>query len=254
MPWIKVRGQVKPVTTILFDKDGTLLDFLMLWGKWAEVVTRLMGSLVERSGGVIPGGDASLLGTQHDEHGKVVGYDKEGPLAMASEEETLGLLAWQLYRTGIPWNKAIVQVKEINHAAMQEARTNGEARPIQGLVLLLDKCKDLGIRLGVVTTDQTENAREHLRAMSIEHYFEIVIGHDRVGRGKPAPDMVQLACRELGTLPEQTVVIGDSDADMQMGRAAGAVLTIGYTEREEEGSHLAHADVRISSYDEINVY
>ncbi|WP_433945955.1 HAD family hydrolase [Paenibacillus sp. SN-8-1] len=251
MPIVRVQGQSRQITSILFDKDGTLLEMLMLWGRWAEAVNRLMADKIAQLGGTIPGGVARMLGTIQDEQGRVTGYDKTGPLAMASEEETIGLLAWQLYSAGTPWNEAIQQVNEICSSAMHQVRTSGEVQPMEGLRALLDKCKAFGVRLAVVTTDNTENARQHLQAMSIEHYFDSIVGRDRVSNGKPAPDMVKLACEELGTLPEEAAVIGDSNADMQMGKAAGAAITIGYGGEEEARGYLLEADVLISSYLEL---
>ncbi|WP_068615921.1 HAD family hydrolase [Paenibacillus tuaregi] len=253
MPVIRVAGHKLPIAAILFDKDGTLLDFMKLWGIWAEMVTRQMKMRVQELNGTLLGGDEGLLGTCLDENGKVTGYDRTGPLAMGSEEETLGLLAWQLYQAGDPWNEAIVKVREISATAMRAAKRDGQAQPMADLIPLLEKARELGIRLGVVTTDGSGNAREHLRAMSIEGYFGSIIGHDQVRRGKPAPDMVRLACRELGVLPEQCVVIGDSNADMQMGKSAKSALTIGYSQTADEGAYLTDADVRITSYTQISL-
>ncbi|MNW21165.1 Phosphoglycolate phosphatase [compost metagenome] len=56
---------------------------------------------------------------------------------------------------------------------------------------------------------------------------------------------------ELGTLPEEAAVIGDSNADMQMGKAAGAAITIGYGKEPEAGDYLLDADVLISHYAEL---
>ncbi|RUT28691.1 HAD family hydrolase [Paenibacillus zeisoli] len=251
MPNVNIQGRSIPITSILFDKDGTLLEFLMLWGRWAEAVNRSMTEKLAQLDFTLPVGPAGLLGTIQDEQGRVTGYDKTGPLAMASEEETLGLLAWQLYAAGIPWNEAIRQVQEICSSAMDQVRTSGEVQPMEGLISLLDQCKALGIRLAVVTTDSTENARQHLQAMSIEHYFDCVVGRERVKNGKPAADMVELACAELGTLPGEAAVVGDSNADMQMGKAAGAAITIGYGKGEEARGYLLDADYLISSYLEL---
>jgi phosphoglycolate phosphatase len=43
-----------------------------------------------------------------------------------------------------------------------------------------------------------------------------------VHRPKPAPDLAQYAMSRLGVPPEESVVIGDSAADLAMGKAAGA--------------------------------
>ena len=44
---------------------------------------------------------------------------------------------------------------------------------------------------------------------------------------KPAPDMVLRLCAECGVAPGRAAVIGDSPADLRMGRSAGAGLVIG---------------------------
>jgi len=44
---------------------------------------------------------------------------------------------------------------------------------------------------------------------------------DDVARPKPEPDGVLRALEEFGADPEATLVIGDSPADILMGRAAG---------------------------------
>lgn len=70
--------------------------------------------------------------------------------------------------------------------------------------------------------------------------------------------MALLACRELGLPPSEAVVIGDSNADMQMGKRAGAVMTIGvaeeYGEDAQEASYLRDADVIIAGYGELTIH
>ena len=36
MPNLIAAGTNYPVQAILFDKDGTLLDFVYMWGNWSE--------------------------------------------------------------------------------------------------------------------------------------------------------------------------------------------------------------------------
>ena len=66
--------------------------------------------------------------------------------------------------------------------------------------------------------------------------------------------MTETACRLLGIMPEEAVVIGDSNADMQMANQAGAALAVGLMTDEGEPVHLTDADVVISDYNELDVY
>jgi phosphoglycolate phosphatase len=54
----------------------------------------------------------------------------------------------------------------------------------------------------------------------------IACGDDGVGV-KPAPEMLLAICATLGTAPDRTAIVGDTPADLAMGRAAGAGTVIG---------------------------
>ncbi|MDH6426040.1 haloacid dehalogenase [Paenibacillus odorifer] len=252
MPVLHINDECVPCSGILFDKDGTLLDLLATWGNWAELVLRgledqlaIMGAgfIVERS---------KVLGTQHDPQGKLIGYDPAGPLTMATEEESYGVLAWQLYAAGVPWNEALTRVKSITKNAMYELRRRRMAQPLAGLHSFLEQCSAASLKLGVVTSDGAKTTGEHLEWLNVAGYFDSVVTRDRVKNGKPAPEMAELACRELGLSPEETIIIGDSNADMQLGKGAGLRLVIGIS-ASGDGEHLIDADVIISGFNELRI-
>lgn len=89
----------------------------------------------------------------------------------------------------------------------------------------------------MVTSDGAKTTGEHLEWLNVAGYFDSVVTRDRVKNGKPAPEMAELACRELGLSPEETIIIGDSNADMQLGKGAGLRLAIGIC-ASGEGSTL----------------
>lgn len=124
MPELHINEISVPCRGILFDKDGTLLDLLATWGSWADLILEGLGSQLAFIGGLPRAGPelASVLGTVHDANGKVTGYDPAGPLSMATAEETTGILAWQLYAAGVPWNEAVTRVNAISKEAMNELR------------------------------------------------------------------------------------------------------------------------------------
>src|SRR5690606_35157469 len=68
-------------------------------------------------------------------------------------------------------------------------------------------------------------AKIKLMSMGIHEHFDAVVAsgeHPRLRRLKPAPDGFLLAAEELGTQPEDCLVIGDrDDADGGAARAAG---------------------------------
>ncbi|MCL6602594.1 MAG: HAD family hydrolase [Paenibacillus sp.] len=251
MPFLQINNRSVPCKGILFDKDGTLIDFMTMWGAWAELVLRGMENALALRGTNLEGNIFKLLGTEHDPEGKVTGYDLGGPLPMATTEETNGLLAWQLYVTGVPWNDAITQVIQISSEAMKEVRKRRVATPLPGLLPFLQQCTGSGLKLGVVTSDESRTTAEHLEWLGITSCFGSIVTRDRVISGKPAPEMVELACRELGLSPDETILFGDSNGDMQMGKSAGLCLTVGISGMNGGTEHLLSADTIISDFTEV---
>ncbi|WP_151737797.1 HAD family hydrolase [Paenibacillus tengchongensis] len=252
MPVLHINETAVPCKGILFDKDGTLLDLLATWGTWAELVLRGLENQLALSG-TGPAFDLSaVLGTAHDAAGRITGYDPAGPLAMATSEETGGILTWQLYTAGVPWNEAKLRVNDIIKEAMEELRTRRLAVPLPGLLPFLLKCAEAGLKLGVVTSDEAKTTGEQLEWLGAAGYFGSVVTRDRVTHGKPAPEMAELACAELGLAPEETVIIGDSNADMQLGKGAGLCFSLGIAP-DGAGAHLLDADAVVSDFRALRI-
>jgi len=60
--------------------------------------------------------------------------------------------------------------------------------------------------------------------------FDIVLCAGEVNPPKPHPETILTICRQLSIPPQETVVIGDTVADMVMGKRAGVALKIGILE------------------------
>ncbi|MBI3732221.1 MAG: HAD family hydrolase, partial [Chloroflexi bacterium] len=84
---------------------------------------------------------------------------------------------------------------------------------------------------------------------------DAVIAADEHVPSKPRPDMVLHLCGLLRISPADAAVVGDTVADMQMGRAAGAGLLVGVLSGVTPATLLhPHADVIIPSIAELVAY
>ena len=73
-------------------------------------------------------------------------------------------------------------------------------------------------------------------------FAAIVAGDDGIER-KPAGDMLLEACRRMGTLPGETLMLGDSDNDVAAARAAGCpVWCVPYGYNEGRGPETLTCD------------
>jgi phosphoglycolate phosphatase len=90
-----------------------------------------------------------------------------------------------------------------------------------------------GIKLAVVTNKPRFFTRQLLDRAEVARFFAAVVAGDDGVPKKPAGDMLEAACRTMGTRPAETLMLGDSDNDVAAARAAGCpvwCVPYGYNE------------------------
>ncbi|CZR02255.1 Hypothetical protein Tpal_2730 [Trichococcus palustris] len=92
----------------------------------------------------------------------------------------------------------------------------------------LEELKGNGHRLGVVSNKASKALLRNLAAVDLLDLMEVVIGSDNVDQYKPNPEGIYRAWEEIPTDRKDTLMIGDTIYDMQMGKLA-EVRTIGIT-------------------------
>jgi HAD superfamily hydrolase (TIGR01509 family) len=102
-----------------------------------------------------------------------------------------------------------------------EAQEDGGETAIPGAAELLEALPP--DRWAVVTSAGRQLALARLAAVRLP-LPRVLVGADDVARGKPAPDGYLQAAAALGVRPERTVVLEDTAAGVQAGRAAGATV------------------------------
>ncbi|MCL1886388.1 MAG: phosphoglycolate phosphatase [Betaproteobacteria bacterium] len=90
----------------------------------------------------------------------------------------------------------------------------------------LQRMRENGLRLACVTNKPAIFTEPLLAQKGLYDFFHIIYSADSFPRKKPDPFPMQMACLKFGTLPSQTLVIGDSINDAQAARAAGCSLFI----------------------------
>jgi phosphoglycolate phosphatase len=83
-----------------------------------------------------------------------------------------------------------------------------------------------GYHKAVVTNKPGVIAEKILDELGVRDFFEIVVSPEAITKIKPDPEGLLFAMNAMGVIPLETVMVGDSDTDMQAGRNAG-VCTCG---------------------------
>ena len=132
------------------------------------------------------------------------------------------------------------------HYQQHYTRLNGQHSAVfPGVLEGLAKLKATGLALACLTNKPTAFAQALLERKGLRSFFDHVFGGDAFERKKPDPLPLLKTCEALGTLPANTVMVGDSSNDAQAARAAGCpvvLVTYGYNHGEpiEQVPALAH--------------
>ena len=83
--------------------------------------------------------------------------------------------------------------------------------------------QERGIPMAVASSRGQRSLEMLMHHLGLDQYIpaERCFGVESVARSKPAPDMVYLTLGKLGAKPEETLVVGDTTFDIEMGRNAG---------------------------------
>ncbi|MCU7373446.1 HAD family phosphatase [Paucibacter sp. O1-1] len=90
-----------------------------------------------------------------------------------------------------------------------------------GALALLQRLQGLGVPLAVASSTRHAKVLDRLDAAGIRPFFGPIHGGDQVARGKPHPDLFELAARSLGIHPAKTLVFEDSSYGAQGALTAG---------------------------------
>ena len=93
-------------------------------------------------------------------------------------------------------------------------------RPLPGAEEACRALRERGLGLAVVSNWDV-GLHEHLAALGLDRLVDAVVTSAEAGAPKPRPEIWHLALARLGSAPEHTVHVGDSEADAEGAAAAG---------------------------------
>ena len=107
--------------------------------------------------------------------------------------------------------------------------------PYDGIVPLMQKLRERGVKLAVISNKQ-DTAVKPLAEKYFPGLLEIAVGESAEVRRKPNPDAVLAALRHIGVEREDAIYVGDTEVDLQTARNAGmecASVDWGFRTREQ---------------------
>jgi len=131
---------------------------------------------------------------------------------------------------------------------------NRDPRPLPGAAALLATLGARGVTWAIATSSRAEQVARSVEALGLGGEPRIVDG-SRVENAKPAPDLLLLAARELGTDPGAAWYVGDSTWDMEAAVAAGmaAIGVLAGSGVDEEALRDAGAQLVVDTLDHLDI-
>lgn len=209
------------VRAVIFDLDGTLVD----------TAPDLMGA----TNHVL-----ALMGRRAITMAEVRAFVGHGAKA---------LIARGAAATGEPVDEASLAHYYAEFIRYYEAHIADHSVIFPGVVPLLEKLQAADVKLGVCTNKLEALSVRLLKAIGLEQYFGAIIGPDTIHIAKPDPAPYLETLRRLGAT--RSVMIGDSETDINTARAAGVpvfAVNFGYTPKPVE---TYNPDAVVSHYDEL---
>lgn len=201
-----------PIRGLLFDKDGTIVDYRRTW-----LSVNREAALHAARGDVALATELLRLGG-HDPK-----TDRIQPGAALAAGDFMDIARAFAAHPGVAPAAELV-------ADIERIFVEGGARHstlIDGAHAAIVELHARGLRLGIATNDSVAGLEASLAPHGLLPLFEFAAGADSGHGSKPGPGMALAFCAATGLLPEDVAVIGDAAHDLAMGRAAGLGLNVG---------------------------
>lgn len=197
---------------ILFDKDGTLLDFDATWTP-----------VLQQAAMAAAGHDRALARILLAVGGFDIETGKTAPNSLLAAGNTVEIAeAWAEH---LPMADLSFLIEELDRIFQEGGLLN--AAPVTELEPLFRRLKERGLALGLATSDSQVAAEATLKRFAVLSHMDFVAGYDSGHGYKPEPGMFLAFCAACGLAPCEAAMVGDNLHDLQMGKAAGAGALIG---------------------------
>lgn len=229
--------QKPAIRAILFDKDGTIIDY---WRTWLPINRKVALFAAGNDAGLAA--DLLRLGGQDPETGRVT---PGSPLAAGSIRDIAEAFA---RHPSVPLSRSL-------EAGIDRIFAEGGADHsvlVPGARDALMALRQRGFRLGLATNDSDAGLAASLADHDVLPLLDFTAGCDAGYGAKPHPGMVNAFAAALGYPTHAIAVVGDAVHDLAMGRAAGCGLNVAVLSGTSDHADLApFADLVLASIAEM---
>jgi phosphoglycolate phosphatase len=246
-----------PIKALIFDKDGTLAQSERYLEQLAKkrlgaVLSGLKRYKPEIQQIQIENLERQLLVSWGVVSGQV---NPAGLLAVGSKRQETIVTAGYLTPLGLGWIEALQWVEDafasVSSSPIEKARLTP---PIQNLEAQLIRLRRSGLKLALLSADTDDNVQAFAEVWHLESCFDLIMG-EQTGLPKPNPALLHRVCDRLQVLPIETLVLGDSAADIQLAKLGGAAGAIDFPAGWSRGDveRIPQADQHLQTLEDLQI-
>jgi len=185
-----------PLDLVIFDLDGTLVEFKYRFAEAKQSVLYLLASLkISLPIDVIRG----------------------------SIQDIFDEIAIQVKKdVSLDLDKVMAQVNEVIDLYEMEAATSTTI--FEDTRDVLEALKSNGLKTALLTNNGRKATEFMLRRFDIKRFFDIIVTRNDGLRLKPYPDGILWILDKVDASKTRTLLVGDSPIDVKAGRAAGVIV------------------------------
>lgn len=228
---------------IIFDKDGTLIDFDAFWVSLSRVALGAILAELHQ--------DESCIEEILTDFGVRDGItDINGILCKGTYKQMSQIVQNILLRHGCSVSDEVIE-KMVLDAYSRHAHVGTVKPTCPNLREVLETLKAGGRKLALVTTDNTEISVLCLEKLGVLDLFDKLYTDDGVLPVKPQPDNAFDFCSRTGLSQDQVLMVGDTMTDVRFARNAG-IRVVGVARCEAARQVLdGQADAVISDLSQL---
>lgn len=210
---------------ILFDKDGTIIDFFKLW---QPAIHPVLNRLIE---------DYQLYPSKlyMPKLEVAIGYrdgiiDPEGAIAWKPYELIAEDLGKVITEVDSDLDCHILTNSLQDYFTQAIAELKGGIPTFTDMVSLFTVLKEMDIAIGIVTTDTFVSTWDCMEELGLDHFISFIGTSDNSRPIKPDGSLLEQAAQLWGCKTQEIMVIGDTPNDMrfaQNGKAVAVGVTSG---------------------------
>ncbi len=216
------------IEAVLFDKDGTLIDF---HGTWDAAVARGLREAAPDDASLAAAADVLAFDLESDT------ISAHSPLIAESNDVIFALV------------EPILDVERLFRVAFEATMETVAAA--QGLPDGLHALRDRKVRLAIATNDYEAVVDTQLAALGWAELFDERVGSDSGFGAKPEPGMIHGVLDRLAVDPSRAIMVGDTGHDIEAGSRAGVTTVLVTNGSAPSGDVALMADLVVTHLGEL---